>query len=370
MRKLSFLILFAALLALGFSSASDAALKPEYKLSCNLTENTIWGQGTAMFVRLVQERTGGKVNVKPYYSAQLLSGKQSNELLMLRNGTIDMSHAGITNWASQLPAMNLFVIPWFIASSGDPQKAVEAIVHGKAGKMLEDIAAKAGVTIFGWGYSQPRQIHANTPIRSPEDMEGLKIRFVSSPVYKDTFEALGANGVNINWSEAISAFQQGMVDAGENPYNTIIPYKVYEFPAGKYITEWNYTCAAMPFVANSTVWNSFDKETQAILRECAEEAGVYTGMLNQLGFDDGSAYKWLKERNLLPKDQNMIPHDPRKLLADNEVTVIQLTSEEIMAFRRATKNVFDKHVKLVGEDIVKAAKEDMIAAGLTIDEIE
>jgi TRAP-type C4-dicarboxylate transport system substrate-binding protein len=364
----SSLILTAFLAALLFAVPGEAALKKEYKLNCNLTENTIWGQGTARFVKLVQERTDGKINIKPYYSAQLLSGKQTNELLMLRNGTIDFSYAGPANWTTQLPAMNLFTLPWFIASTGNTQKAMEAIAHGKAGKMLEDIAAKAGVTVIGWGYNAPRQLHANKPIRTPEDMKGLKIRFVSSPLYKDTLEALGTNGVNINWSEAVTAYQQGLVDAGENPYNTIIPYRVYEFH--KYMTEWNYTCAAMFFVVNTGVWNSFDAETQKILRECADEAGVYTGMLNQLGFDDGTAYKWLEERNLLPEDQNMIPHDPRKLLEDNGVTIIKLSPEEIMAFRKATKGAFDKHVKLVGEDVVQAAIEDMKAAGLTFEELK
>ena len=368
MRKLTATLLFAALLAT-FASAvpGAAALKDEYKLNCNLTENTIWGQGTAMFVKLVKERTNGKVNIKAYYSAQLTSGKQTNELLMLRNGTIDFSYAGPANWTTQLPAMNLFTLPWFIASTGDTQKAMEAIVHGKAGKMLEDIAAKAGVTVIGWGYNAPRQLHSNKPLRTPEDMKGLKIRFVSSPLYKDTLEALGTNGVNINWSEAVTAFQQGLVDAGENPYNVIIPYRVYEFH--KYITEWDYTCAAMFFVANTDVWNSFDAETQKILRECANEAGVYTGMLNRLGFDDGSAFKWLEKRNLLPTDENVIPRDPRKLLKDNGVTIIKLTPEEIMAFRKATKGAFDKHVKLVGEDLVRAAREDMAAAGLKVDDM-
>ena len=363
--------LAAALACLCFCALavpSSAEFKPEYKLNCNLTENAIWGQGTAMFVKLVQQKTSGKLNIKPYYSAQLLSGKQSNELLMLRNGTIDFSYAGPANWATQLPSMNLFTLPWFIASSGNTQKAMEAIVHGKAGKMLEDIAAKAGVTVFGWGYNAPRQLHSNKPLRTPEEMKGVKIRFVSSPLYKDTLEALGTNGVNINWSEAVTAFQQGIVDAGENPYNVIIPYRVYEFH--KFVTEWNYTCAAMAFVANSKVWASFDADTQKILRECAEEAGVYTGMLNQLGFDDGSAYKWLEARNLLPNDEKVIPRDPRKLLADNGVTIHTSTPEEIMAFRKATKGVFEKHMKLVGEDLVKAAEEDMRAAGLTIRKVE
>lgn len=359
-----FFALFCSILTF-ITVSAEGAFKSEYKLNCNLTENTIWGQGAAMFVRLVRERTNGRINIKPYYSAQLLSGKQTNELLMLRNGTIDFSYAGPANWTTQLPSMNLFTLPWFIASSGNPQKAMEAIVHGKAGKMMAEIVSKTGVTVIGWGYNAPRQLHSNRPIRTPEDMKGLKIRFVSSPLYKDTLEALGANGININWSEAITAFQQGLVDAGENPYNVLIPYRVYEFH--KYITEWNYTCAAMFFVVNSKVWNSFDETTQGILSGCAEEAGIYTGMLNQLGFDDGRAYKWLEERNLLPNDENTIPRDPRKLLADHGVTVIQLTHEEELAFREATRAVFDKHVKLIGEELVEAAREDILKAGLKTD---
>lgn len=370
MRKKITLVLIAAICTLFCCSVGSAAFKKEYKLNCNVTENTIWGQGTAMFCRLVSERTNGALNIKPYYSAQLISGNQTSELLMLRNGTIDFSFAGLANWGATLPQTRFLTLPWFVASSGDPIKAVYAIVHGKTGKMYADIIAKAGVTVFGWGYQAPRQLHANRPVRTPDDMKGMKIRFVSSPLYNDIFKALGANGVNINWSEALTAYQQGMVDAGENPYNTYIAYRVYEFDCGKYLTEWNYTCGVNGFVANTRVWNSFDEETKQILRDCAEEAGLYTAKLSELGLDDGSAYKWLEERNLLPEDQNSIPHDPLKLLADNGVEVIHLTREEINAFRRQTKDVFNKHAELVGWDLINSAIEDMKAAGFTIDPIE
>lgn len=368
MQKTALVTLIALSCALFGASAGSAALKKEYKLNCNVTENTIWGQGTAYFCRLVKERTNGAVNIKPYYSAQLISGKQTNELLMLRNGTIDFSFAGLGNWSTTLPATRLFNLPWFIASAGEPMKALEVITHGKAGQMLADQIAKVGVTVVGWGYQAPRQIHAKFPIRNPDDLKGQKIRYVSSPLYKDIFEDLGANGININWSEALTAYQQGMVDAGENPYNTIIAYRVYEFH--KYITEWNYSCTANAFVANNRVWNSFDDDTKKILRECAEEAGILTAKLNLLGMDDGSAYKWLKERNLLPTDENTIPTDPYKLLKDNGVTVIHLTHDEIMAFRKATKRAFEKHAVQVGLDLVKAAEEDMKAAGLKVDPVE
>lgn len=80
MQKTALVTLIALSCALFGASAGSAALKKEYKLNCNVTENTIWGQGTAYFCRLVKERTNGAVNIKPYYSAQLISGKQTNEI--------------------------------------------------------------------------------------------------------------------------------------------------------------------------------------------------------------------------------------------------------------------------------------------------
>ncbi len=356
--KKSTILFLGILLVCCVSLPASAALRPEYKLNCNLAENTAWGQGAAYFAKLVAERTGGKVNIRPYFSAQLTSGKQSNELLMLRNGTIDFSLAGPSNWATQLPQMTLFTLPWLLASQPDVFGAMEAIVHGKTGRMLEKVVETAGVTVIGWSYSTPRELHTLRPVRSPEDLKGMKIRFVASPLVKDIFDALGTNPVNINWSEALTAFQQGLVDGGENPYNTMIPYRVYDFPCGKYVTEWHYTCAAMFFVANTKVWQSFDEETRKVLKECADEAGVFQAMLGRMGIDDGTAIKWLTEHNLLPPDSPMMPHDPYKLLKENGVTVIRLTPEEQQKFIEATRGVTEKWTKIVGEDLVNAARED------------
>lgn len=366
MRKSILAVLVAAVCAVAATAAGAAVLKKEYKLSCNLTENTVWGQGASMFCKLVAERTNGKVNIKPYYSAQLLSGKQSNELLMIRNGSIDFSYAGIGNWSATLPGTSLFSLPWFIASSGDSDKALDAIINGKAGAMLRDMIAEKGISIFGYGHTSPRHFHGNRPLTKPEDFKNLNFRFVSQPLTKDIFGEMGANGININWSEAITAFQQGLCDAGENPYNVIIPYRVYEFH--KYVTDCSYTIPIYFFVANTRVWNSFDDETRGVLVECAKEAGLYARMLGNLGLDDGSAYKWLEERKLLPAEDDMvIPRDPLKLLADNGVTVHKSTPEEIMAFRKATRGAFYKHIKIIGEKLVEAAEDDMRAAGLRVE---
>ncbi|MDR2527691.1 MAG: TRAP transporter substrate-binding protein DctP [Synergistaceae bacterium] len=342
------------------AGVSMAALKAEYKLSCNLADNNPWGQGAAMFVKLVAERTGGKVNIKPYWSAQLLGGNQSSELMLIRNGTIDFSFAGPANWAAQLPVVNVANLPWFVSSQKDRFKAYDALFinpDSKVRKMLEEKFAEVGVVTLAWGENGFRELHSNRPIRKPEDLKGLKIRVVATPIWAETLTTLGANAININWTEAVSAFQQGLVDAGENPYSVLIPYHIYEFH--KYFINWSWVAGPLAFVASKQAWGAFDDDTKKILIECAEEAATYNRALARMGIDGGWGYSYLKERNLLPEDQNAMPYDPYKLLKDNGVTIIELTPEEFQAFRDAVKPIYEKHVKLIGEELVKAAEEEM-----------
>ena len=348
------------LLVTFYAVSSEAALKSEYKLSCNLADNSPWGQGAAMFVKLVSERTNGKVNIKPYWSAQLLGGNQSSELMLIRNGTIDFSFAAPANWAAQLPIVNIFNLPWFVSSQKDRFKAFDALFikpDSKPRKMLEENFEKAGVITLAWGDNGFRELNSNRPIRRPEDMKGLKIRFVATPIWAETLTLLGANAININWTEAVSAFQQNLVDAGENPYSVLIPYRIYEFH--KYWTNWSWVAGPLIFAASKQAWGTFDDETKKILIECAEEAAIYNRALTRTGLDDGWAYSYLKEHNLIPEDQVAMPSDPYKLLKDNGVTVINLTPEEFKAFRDAAQPVYDKWVPIVGEDLVKAAEEEM-----------
>ncbi len=208
MKKFLHVTLFAALFAvvfqLGWSFEAEAALKKEYKMHVNVGENTAWGQSALMFSNKVRDYTGGKVNIKIYWSGQLIAGKQASELMFLRNGTIDFSLSGTSNFASVLPACDLLNLPFFISSNKDKFKAFDSIVFGKTGEMLAKlIKEKGGTTIIYWTENGFRELHygdKRKPILTPADMKGLKIRYVSSPLYQDTFQALGANPMVINWN--------------------------------------------------------------------------------------------------------------------------------------------------------------------------
>jgi tripartite ATP-independent transporter DctP family solute receptor len=358
-------VLFLALW--GFAAApqaAEAAFKSEYKMHVNVGENTAWGQAALLFADRVREYTDGKVNIKIYWSAQLISGKQASELMFIRNGTVDFSLTGSSNFASVLPAFDLFNLPFFIANGRDKFKMLDAVMFGSGGKMLEKIAAeKGGTTIIYWTENGFRDIHygaSRSPILMPEDMKGVKIRYVSSPLYQDTFQALGANPMVINWNEALQGYQQGLVDAGENSYSIFLNYKVYEFH--KQVTEWSYAVPAMFYCVNNGVWKSFDDEIREQVRKAAVEAGDWLRAVTRLGMDDGWSEEYLRSAGMYPPDEAIAPLSVYAALEEKGVKVHKLTPEQFEAFQKAVESVYDKWIPRIGEELVEAARKDMDGA--------
>ena len=338
-------------------SAGAAEYKQEYKLSVVPGANSGWGMSAARFADLVRERSNGRINIKVYASSQLLAGKQTSEFLMLRNGAIDFALASTINWSPQVKELNLTALPFFLAVQPDRYKAMDAIMAGASGKMMIDAIEKKGVKIIGWAENGFRELTTSKgPLTKPEDLKGLKIRVVGSPIFIDTFRALGANPVNMNWSEATTGFQQGVVDGQENPTNGInITIKIWDYH--KHQTDWHYIIDPLLLGVNPKVWASFSPEDQKLLLDCAAEAERYSKALSRLGMDDGTSLAYLQSINMTPEVT-----DPYACLQEHGMTVTRFTPEQIAAFHKATQAVRDAWIPKIGADLVKAAEEDMAAA--------
>jgi TRAP-type C4-dicarboxylate transport system substrate-binding protein len=180
----------------------------------------------------------------------------------------------------------------------------------------------------------------------------MKIRVVGSPLFLDTFRALGANPVNMNWSDTMSAIQQGVVDGQENPISTFYPVKMHDYH--KYVTDWHYVVDPTLYVVNPGVWASFSAEDQKLIQEAAVEAGRYMMALARIGFDDGWALKYLESVNKVPEVT-----DWHKQLAEVGMEVAVLTPEETKAFADMTASVLQEWRGKIGEDLVKTAEDDM-----------
>jgi len=152
------------------------------------------------------------VNIKCYFAGQLFAGMQTNEFLITRQRVADFAVGSTINWSPTIKELDLFSLPFFFPN----YKALDAVEAGEPGKSLFKTTEEKGVIGLGWGKNGYREpTNSKRPVRKPEDLDGLKIRVVDSPISIGTLRALGANPVSVNWSETLTALQQGTVDGQE-----------------------------------------------------------------------------------------------------------------------------------------------------------
>jgi len=328
------MVLVVLSLVLSFSTQVTAAnYKPEYKLSLVIGPQTAWGQSAVKFADLVKERTGGKIIIKPYFAGQLFAGMQTNEFLLMKQGVIDFAIGSTINWSPTVKELNLFSLPFFFPD----YKHLDAVKSGAPGKQIFKIIEEKGVVGLAWGENGFRELtNSKHAVKKPEDLEGLKLRVVGSPIFIDTFRAMGANPVSINWSECLTALQQGTVDGQENPVASIvIPYKLLEM--NKYITIWHYTIDPLILGISKETWNSFDQKDKEIIAKAAQEAMAWEIKEVRKGMEGSTeAISGLKK---------------------NGMDVVVLTPKEWEPFKAKTKSVYEKWVKEIGPDLVNSAEK-------------
>jgi len=199
----------------------------------------------------------------------LIQGDRTREFSALRQGVIDMAIGSTINWSPQVKQLNLFSLPFLMPDYA----AIDALTQGEVGKDIFKTLDKAGVVPLAWGENGYRELtNSKHAVKTPADLKGLKIRIVGSPLFIDTFTALGANPTQMSWADAQPAFASGAVDGQENPLSIFTAAKLQNV-GQKYLTMWGYVADPLVFVVNKDVWNSWTPADQQAVREAALEAG-------------------------------------------------------------------------------------------------
>ncbi len=325
----------AAAAALAFSTPTLAqSYKSEYRLSVVLGTAFPWGKGAELWANKVRERTQGRINIKLYPGVSLIQGDQTREFSALRQGVIDMAVGSTINWSPQVKQLNLFSLPFLMPDYA----AVDALTQGEVGQRLFQTMEKAGVVPLAWGENGYREIsNSKKPIKSPADLKGMKIRVVGSPLFSDTFTALGANPTQMSWADAQPAMASGAVDGQENPLSVYMAAKLYSV-AQKHVTLWGYMNDPLIFVVNKDIWASWSPADREIVKQAAVEAG--------------------KEEIAIARKGVVEPGKPLlKDIASHGVTVTELSAAERAEFVKATRPVVEKWKGQIGADLVGLAEK-------------
>ncbi|EER60188.1 TRAP dicarboxylate transporter, DctP subunit [Acidovorax delafieldii 2AN] len=331
----------AAAAALAFTAPAaiaQTAYKSEYRMSLVLGTAFPWGKGGELWANKVRERTNGRINIKLYPGVSLIQGDQTREFSALRQGVIDMAVGSTINWSPQVKQLNLFSLPFLMPDYA----ATDALTQGEVGKSLFQTLEKAGVMPLAWGENGYREIsNSKHAIKSPADLKGLKIRVVGSPLFLDTFTALGANPTQMSWADAQPAMASSAVDGQENPLSVYMAAKLYTV-AQKHVTMWGYINDPLIFVVNKDIWNSWTPADREIVKQAAIDAGKEEIAIARKG--------------MVEADKPLL-----KEIASHGVTVTQLTPAEREAFVKATRPVMEKWKGQIGADLVTAAEKAIAA---------
>ncbi len=339
----SVLMLFAPLTEAG-------KYKKEYKLTLNVGPQFYWGMGAIKFAELVKQKTNGQINIKPYYGSALLKGAQLKSPQMVASGVIDCAYESTINSSPVMPEMNIFSLPFFINNFENLDK----MENGETGKAIFKAMDKKGLVGLAWAENGFRQVtNSKRALHTPKDLKGLRLRVVGSPIFIDTFRQLGADPVNMNWGDAVTAFQQGVVDGQENPVGVLVPVQIWQYH--KYSTFWNYLVDPVIVYWNKKQFNAFPKDIQKAIREAAVESARFEKALCRSGLDGDKSLNILKnEFNYTMKIPN-----PVKFMESKGMTVTFLSDKERAAFIEATKSLYEKWIPKIGKDLYEKAKADM-----------
>ncbi|MEZ5605762.1 MAG: DctP family TRAP transporter solute-binding subunit [Burkholderiaceae bacterium] len=329
-----------AALALGISlpASAQGKYKSEYRMSLVVGTAFPWGKGGEIWADKVRQKTNGRINIKLYPGVSLIQGDQTREFSALRQGVIDMAIGSTINWSPQVHQLNLFSLPFLMPDYA----AIDALTQGDVGKEIFRILDKSGVVPLAWGENGYRELtNSKHAIKTPKDIEGLKIRVVGSPLFLDTFTALGANPTQMSWADAQPALASGAVDGQENPMSIFTAAKL-QTVGQKYVTMWHYVADPLVFVVNKDIWASWTPADREAVRQAAIEAG--------------------REEIALARKGLAEPGQPLlKEIAALGVTITELTPDERAAFVKVTKPVFDKWKPKVGTDLVNMAEKAIAA---------
>lgn len=251
--------------ALIVSTSAWAAI--EFRFAHGQPTTDITHTAAQDFKRRVEEGSGGEVKITIYPGGQL--GKSKDMVQGVRLGTIDLTANGNPFFTSFAPKLNVLDLPYLFKDHAH----VYHVLDGEVGERLLGELEKHGVKgLAFWEIGFRHVTTANTPVRTPEDMKGLKIRTTPNAAHLKAFKLLGANPVPMSFQDVYMALQTGTIDGQENPINQIHSARFNEVQ--KFVSMTGHAYTPLVFVMNLRKFKALDPKFQALIQEAARQATV------------------------------------------------------------------------------------------------
>jgi tripartite ATP-independent transporter DctP family solute receptor len=258
------------------------------------------------FARQVKERTKGQVEVQVFGASVL--GNDNTAIAGVRGGTIDLCTSGTPYFTGMVGRMNVLDLPYIFDSAEHAYK----VLDGQIGRgLLDELEGHGLKGLAYWEVGFRSLTNSRRPVRTPEDIKGLKIRTTPNPAHLKAFQLFGATPTPMPIAEVFGALENKAVDGQENPVGIVRGAKLYEVQ--KYMAMTRHAYTAMPLVMNKAKFAALPAAQQQALVDAALAAGRFQREL--IRKNEAGDIAFLRA-NGMQVEENVDPAPFRKVVAE------------------------------------------------------
>ncbi len=299
------------------------------RLGHGIAEEHPLGQGAIQFAKILEKKSGGKLNMKVYAATQL--GSEAQMIAAVRGGVQDIVITSTAPVATFIKEYLLFDLPFLLQSD----KEADALLDGPVGTRLLELATpKNMVGLCYWENGFRQVTNSKREVKDMAGLSGLKLRVMQNPVYIDAFKTLGANAIPMPFTELYTAMESRAIDAEENPIAIIHSNKFYEVQ--KYVTLTNHAYAPYVVLLAKSTWDKLAAPEREALRSSCTEARDYQRSLSR----------------------RMTAELTDKLKKEG-MTVTPLAAAEVQKMRDKLKPVTDRYTAEIGPELVAQTQQEL-----------
>src|SRR4029450_6173587 len=265
MKRLDFLKAIAWSAALGAASMSGG-VSAQDKVVWKAADVHPLGYPTVEAIermgKKLEKATNGRISIQMYPSMQLGGEKEMIEQAQV--GALQIARISVGAMGPVVDELNVFNLPFIFRDEAHMRK----VIDGPIGQgLLEKITAspQSRLVVLGWMDAGTRNVYSNKPVTKPEDLKGQKIRMMGNPLFVETMNAMGGNGVAMGFNELYGALQTGVVDGAENNPPTLLAQNHYT--VSKVYSLTGHLIIPEIFVFSRRTWDGMSKADQALVRK-------------------------------------------------------------------------------------------------------
>jgi tripartite ATP-independent transporter DctP family solute receptor len=213
----------------------------------------------------LEKETNGRITMQMYHSMQLGGEKEMIEQAQV--GALQIARVSVGALGPIVDDLNVFNMPFIFRDENHMRKVIDGPIGAE---LLEKVTASpARLVGLGWMDAGTRNVYTSKPITKPADLKGLKMRTMGNPLFVETMNAMGGNGVPLGYNELYSALQTKVVDGAENNPPSMLTANHYQVVKVYSLT--GHLIIPEMFVFSKASWDRLSKEDQTLIRKHSRE---------------------------------------------------------------------------------------------------